>query len=151
MNLMGSDSSHNTIGDPLKTYRRPTCLIGDLDMFHLRLICPIGDRHALSETDLPAEYNQNFNTFKYSCFYISFCLFIYIGIVYWGMSVSERSPMKHVGLWWVSDNNNIFLNSYNCSTSYKLNCIRLQILLWKVCRYLTGFLFSNSFERNFKF
>ena len=26
----------------------------------------------------------------------TFCLFIYIGIIYWGMSVSDWPPIKHV-------------------------------------------------------
>ena len=55
-------------------------------------------------------------------FLYTFFLFIYIGIIYWGMSVSDGSPMKHVevsdgspirhiGVRWVSDNNDIFENS----------------------------------------
>ena len=55
---------------------------------------------------MPAESNRNFNTFKYFYFCILFAyLYTYIGIIYWGM--------KHVGLRWVSDNNNIFVHSKN--------------------------------------
>ena len=56
-------------------YRRPTCLIGDLDMLHRRLTSPIGDRHAPSETDMPAEPNRNFNT-------LIFLFFLYFLLIY---------------------------------------------------------------------
>ena len=57
------------IGEPLETYRKPTCLIGDLDMLHRRLTCPIGVRHACG---VDSEF-QHFFLFSYT-----FCLFIYI-------------------------------------------------------------------------
>ena len=114
------------IGEPSGT-DMPVCRpIEDLDLLHRRLKCPIGDRHA--------ESNRNFNEFEYYVFHTyNFCLFIYIGIIYLCMSVSDGSPMKyvdvsdgspirHVGLRWgsdgslrglrcVSDNNNIVVNS----------------------------------------
>ena len=55
-----SVTHQRSIGDPPETNRRPIedileidNLIGDLDMLHQRLTCPIGDRHAPSETNLP--------------------------------------------------------------------------------------------------
>ena len=89
--------------------RRP---IRDLDMPHRRPICLIGDP---SETDMHVESNWNFNTFKYSYFYKLFAyVYTYIGIIYWGMTISDGSPINHievshgspircVGLRWVSN------------------------------------------------
>ena len=88
------------IWDPSKT---STCFIGDwhvtseTNMPDQRLI---GDWHVTLMTDMPVKThrrptclrksNRNFNTclFKYSYFYILFAYF-YIGIIYWGMSVSD--------------------------------------------------------------
>ena len=72
------------IRDLSETHRKSTgdrhCLIGDpseTDMPHWTPTCLIGDRHALSETDMPAESNRNFNSFKYSYYYIIFA-YLYI-------------------------------------------------------------------------
>ena len=107
--LLFLETYRRPIGDPLKpievpseTYRRLTRLIGDLDMLYRRLTCPIGydipdwrpieDRHAPSETDMPAESNRNFKTFKYSNFYIFLLIYIYWNTI-----------LGHVGFRWVSD------------------------------------------------
>ena len=84
--LLLSQTYQRPIGDPTETQHRPTCLIGEPS--------EDGDQHATSETNMPAESNRNFNTFKYSYFYILFA-YLYSGIKYWGMSVSDGSLMNH--------------------------------------------------------
>ena len=69
-----SETHQRPIGDPLK-----------IDMPDRRLIGTV------SETDMP----DNNNIFLNSSFY-TFRLFIYFGILYWGMRVSDGSSMKHV-------------------------------------------------------
>ena len=147
------------IGDLSETFWRPTCMIGDLDIFHLRLTGPFGNRLVLLETDMPAESNRNFNTFKYSCF--TYFLLIYI---YWNNIlghdgfrwVSDEACWSLTGLRWVSDDNNIFVNSYfvdiNCYSHREKQSYRATHLLvmkivekrfffsvYRVCTIMTTF------------
>ena len=112
-----------------ETNRRPTCLIGDLNMLHRRPghpsletdmsdRRPVGDRHAQSKTDMLVETHRRQaclhgveSEFKYAYLYI---LFAYL---YWNdvrtlirhvglrpsMFVSDVSPIRHVCLRCVSD------------------------------------------------
>ena len=57
--------------------RRPRHASSENDRPHRRPTSPIGDRHAQSETDMLSESNRNFNTLKYSYFYILFA-YLYI-------------------------------------------------------------------------
>ena len=57
--------------------RRPRHASSETDMPNRRPKCPIRVRHAPLETDMPAESNRNFNTFKYSYYYILFA-YLYI-------------------------------------------------------------------------
>ena len=81
-------------------HRRPTCPIGDrhapseTDMPHRRPICPIGDRYACGdpwETNMPAKSDKNVNTYlvKYINFFFTFCLLI---CIYWK---NVRTPIRH--------------------------------------------------------
>ena len=162
MIIIIGDLLENNMPGPSETYRRPTCLIRDPSKnstcingdWHTPSVTniparrPIGDQHTPSETDMPSDSNRNFNTFKYSYFYILFCLFIYIGIIHWGTSISDGSPMKHVnvsyespirhvGLRWVSDNNNIFVNSH--AKDLKLLKWSKQCLLFRIKKKLSLF------------
>ena len=79
-------------------------------MLHRRLTCPIGDRHACSETDMPDRrptcpigdryacgVSTHLNTFIFVYFLLIY-IYIHIGIIYWDMVVSDGSPMKHVAV-----------------------------------------------------
>ena len=64
--LLLSETHWRPIGDQHARSETSTCLMGDLDMPHRRPSCPIRNRHGcgdLTETDMPAESNQNSNTF----------------------------------------------------------------------------------------
>ena len=69
---------------------------------------------------MPAESNRNYKTVRYSYFYILFAYLYILGIISWGMSVSDGSPMKydevsdespikHVGLRWISNKSSMGL------------------------------------------
>ena len=112
-------------------------------MLHRRLTCPIRDRHAPSETDMPhrrptfpigdmpAESNRNFNSFKYSYFHALF-FYLYILEYYIGplgnVGLRWVSDEAYWGLWWVPDKNNIFVNSNFINKKF---CFRHCLLLDK--------------------
>ena len=70
---------HRPIRDTAETDMSDQRPIGDLDMPHRPPICPIRDQYALSETELP--HRRPICLFRQAC----------------------RSPIRHIGLQWVSD------------------------------------------------
>ena len=80
------------IGDLSETWRRPTCLIWDQSETDMPLRRPIGYL-APSVSDGACRSPKG---------------------LWPGMSISNGSPIRHIGLRWVSDSNNIFVNSNLC-------------------------------------
>ena len=127
------------IGDQSETHRRPTCLIRDpletkmpdrrlkyligdpseTNKPHRRPIKdqhassdthmldrrPIEDQHASSETVMP-QWRPRHVGLRWASNETCRSLMGF----QWDMLVSDGSPIRHVGIQWVSDNNNIFVN-----------------------------------------
>ena len=84
LSLKSSQKYHyfrRPIRDLLETHRRPTCVIGDPSQINMPDWRPISDQHATSETDMSDRRP------------------ILVGKTY----ISYGSPIRHVGLQWVSD------------------------------------------------
>ena len=144
------------IGDLLETHRRPTCLThlrpwlasSETNMPNWRPKCSIEDWHAC----LSAESNRDSNI--HMCLRLGMhCILVsdkecwspmgHVGFkrvsyeAYWGlrsgMLVFAGSPIRHDGLRWVSNNNNIFMNSFQ-AYKFRVNYETSELIGLKVSK-----------------
>ena len=141
------------IGDLSETHRRPNgnwhdwsetsrCFIRDRHVWsetNRRPTCPIGDRHAPSKTGMSVEThrrptslrspNRIQHIFKYTYFYIIFCLFIWKNI---------KTLKRHVSLWL-----SIYVGLWSSMSVSDQECQYPMSLQWSISIF-NGFRWSMS-------